>query len=181
MASIDQLTHCLTSRPQPVMIAGVSVRNFQSDKDIHSFLLLRQQAFARQRLGVRSWTLADFASEFSQKWWWKPQPMWFAEATAAETGTSQIVGTITLALRGNSHIDAKPVVHWLAVLPAWRRRGIGRLLLTTLERAAWDDGFRQVWLETHQAWSAAAAFYHAAGYLPVQTLLSVAGGDCRKG
>ena len=59
---------------------------------------------------------------------------------------------------------ARPVVHWLAVLPGWRRRGIGRLLLSRLHQDCWDAGYRQVWLETHAAWQAAVRLYRELGY-----------------
>ncbi len=43
---------------------------------------------------------------------------------------------------------------------------MGRLLMVHLERAAWDAGYREVFLETHAAWQAAANFYEALGYRP---------------
>ena len=33
-----------------------------------------------------------------------------------------------------------------------------------LETACWDLGYRQIWLETHEAWAAASAFYETLGY-----------------
>ena len=36
--------------------------------------------------------------------------------------------------------------------------------MTNLEQAAWDEGYRQVALETHESWRAAAALYDALGY-----------------
>jgi GNAT superfamily N-acetyltransferase len=61
-----------------------------------------------------------------------------------------------------------PVVHWLLVDPAWRRRGVGRLLMLHLELAAWHDGYREIELETHAGWGAAVAFYQSMGYAPVR-------------
>jgi GNAT superfamily N-acetyltransferase len=109
---------------------------------------------------VGDWDEADFRREFLNKPWWSPKRMWFAEGQGSE---SPIVGTVTLAVRGEGP-HAKPVVHWLAVLPGYRRRGIGRLLMATLEAAVWDAGGRQVWLETHSAWAEAARLYAALGY-----------------
>ena len=56
------------------------------------------------------------------------------------------LGGVTLAIR-EGRAGTVPVVHWLVVHPAWRRRGIGRLLMSHLERAAWDDGWREVEVE----------------------------------
>jgi hypothetical protein len=33
-----------------------------------------------------------------------------------------------------------------------------------LEQAAWDDGYREVHIETHAGWSAAIALYSKRGY-----------------
>jgi GNAT superfamily N-acetyltransferase len=119
---------------------------------------LRERAFAREKLGVRQWDVADFRAEFLDRSWWRPDWMWFAEEPLAG-----LVGTVALALRQSADATV-PVVHWLCVLPAWRRRGIGRLLMTNLEQAAWDEGYRQVALETHESWRAAAALYDALSY-----------------
>ena len=75
------------------------------------------------------------------------------------------VGSVTLARRGDPPHD-KPVVHWLLVLPGYRRRGIGQLLTATLEAAVWDAGGRQVWLETHAGWADAVRLYTRLGYRP---------------
>jgi GNAT superfamily N-acetyltransferase len=119
---------------------------------------LRERAFAREKLGVRRWNVADFRGEFLDRPWWRPDWMWFAEEPLAGP-----VGTVALALRQSAE-GTVPVVHWLCVLPTWRRRGIGRLLMTNLEQAAWDEGYRQVALETHESWRAAAALYDSLGY-----------------
>lgn len=82
--------------------------------------------------------------------------MWFAE-------TDEVAGSITLASRDAGGVS-KPVVHWLMVDPRWRRHGIAKLLLRTLETTVWKMGQRQVWLETHSAWTKAEQFYRAMGY-----------------
>lgn len=171
------LSKPLAQRAELPDLQGIKLRTYRDSGDVDVWLSLRHRAFAREKLGVRRWDRADFEAEFLAKDWWSPERLWFAEAKA-ETSlatvrspldratTSRAVGTITLALRGAA-ADAKPVVHWLAVLPEWRRRGVGRLLLATLEAACWDAGFREVRLETHAAWTSAIRFYQATGYRPV--------------
>lgn len=163
MAIVMQLTRVLSRRPVVPAVDGVRLRNYQGPADAETWLDLRRRAFARQQVGVGDWDEADFRREFLDKTWWRPEAMWFAEADA-HAGTST-VGMITLAERGDG-LGARPVVHWLAVLGSHRRRGIGHLLVATVEAAAWDAGFRQVWLETHSAWKEAARLYEALGYLP---------------
>jgi GNAT superfamily N-acetyltransferase len=132
------------------------VRTFGGEADIDRWLELRARAFADQKPAVRAWTRHDFEAEFLAKPWWSHERMWFAETQAT-------VGSVTLAIRGRPP-DELPVVHWLMVLPDWRRRGLGRLLVRTLEAACWRTGYRQVGLETHVHWSEANAFYRALGY-----------------
>jgi GNAT superfamily N-acetyltransferase len=164
MPSVLQLTKKLLEPPQIVDLPGFQLRHYRGPEDAEVWLELRRRAFARQKLGVGNWDWADFEREFLAKPWWTPESMLFAESVGP-SGNNMAVGTVTLARRGELP-DARPAVHWLAVLPSHRRRGIGRLLVTALEAAAWDAGSRQVWLETHFQWLEAAELYRALGYVP---------------
>jgi GNAT superfamily N-acetyltransferase len=172
MATVLQLCRQLHSKPQAQSLPGTVVRHYAGDADMAAWLDLRHQAFARKRIGVRQWSADDFHAEFTSRWWWKPESMWLAVSTDANvltplaSSSQQIIGAITLAMRGEADqsAQARPVVHWLVVHPRWRRRGIGRLLLSQLESAAWDAGHRELWLETHVAWEAAVKFYQSQGY-----------------
>jgi GNAT superfamily N-acetyltransferase len=95
--------------------------------------------------------------------WWRPEWTWLAIPLEKAIP----IGAVTLALREGAH-STIPVVHWLLVDPAWRRRRIGRLLISHLELAAWNNGWREVELETHANWTAAVAFYQSIGYAPVR-------------
>lgn len=177
MASVLQLKKPLFKRHQTIDVKGFAVRSFDAEADIQHWLELRNQAFAKQRLGVRQWDHEDFVREFFQHWWWQPDRMWLAEidqgSSVVDLGNPgkgsnprQLIGSVTLAMRGEQD-SAKPVVHWLMVHPRWRRRGVARLLMAHLEVAAWDVGHRELWLETHVAWEAAAKFYEALGFRPM--------------
>lgn len=165
MATVVQLSKVLDRRPEPVVLPGLRLRHYGGADDVLPWLRLREAAFARQRLGVRQWTPEEFRAELLDKPWWSNERMWLAEAVAAG-GLPQLVGTITWADRATAS-EVRPAIHWLAVAPAWRRRGVGRLLLSALEASCWDAGFRQIWLETHIAWNAAGDFYRRQGYQPV--------------
>ena len=164
MGSVIQLTRRLSQRPTICEVPSVRLRHYAGSEDVERWLELRRRAFARQRVGVGDWNAADFAREFLDKPWWSPERMWLAE-TSSWTGRAKAVGTVTLARRGKPPED-KPAMHWLAVLPGYRRRGIGRLLAATVEAAVWDAGGRQVWLETHAAWKEALQLYERLGYEP---------------
>ena len=160
--TVLQMSHELFAEPEVRSPDGVQLRNYQGPQDIDLWIEIRSRAFARQKVGVRKWDYGDFEAEFISKPWWDPRSMWLAEAIAP--GSLPLpVGTVTLARRGDPPRD-KPVVHWLAVVPSYRQRGIGRLLIAALEKACWDAGHREVRLETHAAWTEALEFYEALGY-----------------
>ncbi len=139
------------------------MRNIVIPDDVATWLTLRDRAMADQIPRVRTWSESDFDSEMRSKPWWRADRMWLAFADEVESP----VGAVTLALREGSAATV-PVVHWLLVEPAWQRRGVGRLLMSHLELAAWSDGWREIELETHAGWPAAVAFYQSIGYAPVR-------------
>jgi GNAT superfamily N-acetyltransferase len=156
MAKILHLVRALAQAPCLAGPEGVRLRTYVVPADTAVWLDLRTRAFAGSPLGVRPWTADDFDREFLAKPWWRAEHLWFAESDSP-------VGTVTLAFRGAGEA-ARPVVHWLAVAPEWRRRGIGRLLVSAVEARAWELGYREVWLETHAAWEEAVRLYRALGY-----------------
>jgi GNAT superfamily N-acetyltransferase len=100
--------------------------------------------------------------------------MWLAEPTDHRSSPGArsappsrsarpVFGTITLGMRGPAN-SPQPVVHWLLVAGAWRRQGVGRLLLGAVERECWGRGFRQLNVQTLSSWTEAVAFYQAMGF-----------------
>jgi GNAT superfamily N-acetyltransferase len=176
---VRQVSKRLEHRPMAEIDQAAVIREFGGDMDVAPWLDLRHRAFARERLGVREWTAADFRAEFTSRWWWRPDWMWLAEVEqtssilpfslpAEAAGTPKtLIGSVVLAMRGEPE-KARPVVHWLIVHPRWRRRGIARAIMSHLEAAAWDAGHREIFLETHSAWIAAGKFYKALGYRDVR-------------
>jgi GNAT superfamily N-acetyltransferase len=149
--------------PDAVDVPGFSVRNIAIPADVAGWLVLRDRAMVDQSPRIRTWSAADFFSEMQSKSWWHTDRMWLA--FAAELAAP--VGAVTLALREGAD-STIPVVHWLLVDPAWRRRGVGRMLMAHLELAAWNDGWREIELETHAGWASAVAFYQSIGYAPLR-------------
>lgn len=158
-----QLTKTLVERPPACDVMGTQLRPFEGEQDIDIWLGLRDRAFARERVGVGVWTHDDFHREFLDKWWWQPERLWFAELLGDGATVPRVVGTVTLADRG-SEAEPRPVVHWLAVLPQYRRCGMARALMAALETHCWDRGWKHVALETHRKWQRAIAFYEELGY-----------------
>ncbi len=168
MATVLQLVRrlqgCRAVSPPP----GWRLRHYAGPADVDVWLALREASFAASPITVRRWTADDFARELIAKSWWRPEAVWFVEATeglgsSASASAPFAIGTATLARRGPAG-GGKPVIHWLAVAPEYRRRGVGRLLVAQLEWLVWQSGGREVALETHAAWTDAVAFYRALGY-----------------
>ena len=157
MLPILRFAKLLHARPEPSP-ASASIRCFAGAGDVSAWLALCDTAFAGLTASGRRRTADDFEREFTAKPWWSPERMWFAED---EVGN--VVGSATLGRSGLPPDDV-PCVLWLMVDPRYRRRGIGRALLTTLEQAAWDSGERRLTLETHAAWRDAVRLYERCGY-----------------
>lgn len=163
MTAVLQMTRALEERGVARPTPGLTVRTFSGPQDIDRWLDLRHAAFAGESVPAGLWTRQDFQNQMLGKPWWSDDTMWFAETASEKKEDRQAVGMITLAMRGSAS-NLKPVIHWLAVLPQWRRQGVGRLLVRTLEAHCWDAGLREVLLETHSQWKAAVKFYEALGY-----------------
>ncbi len=163
MSSVLHLRKRLDAPPAAFQVAGIAVRHIELPTDLEAWLKLRQRAIAWLKPAARSWTTDDFQTEMVDKPWWRAERTWLA----FEANQSQLVGSVTLAVR-DAQDTTTPVVHWLLVDPAHRRCGVGRLLISYLEQAVWDASWREVQMETHVRWSAAAAFYHSIGYEPLR-------------
>jgi GNAT superfamily N-acetyltransferase len=161
MPGILHLRRELRESPAVLEVPGISVRNMVLPDDVQPWLALRDRATADQTPRARSWAKSDFHSEMLIKPWWRSDRTWLAIV-----GERRLAGSVTLALREGA--ATVPVVHWLLVDPAYRRRGIARLLVSHLERAAWDAGWRGIQLGTHAGWTAAVAFYQSIGYAPIR-------------
>ena len=180
---ILQLRKKLTEPPLPAPLPeNVSIRTYATQHDARAWLDLRSLAFSKQQRGVQSWDQADFEREFLLKQWWTPARMWLAELPPLECSTEvptsplsllrptpgqpQLIGTVTLAERALPN-EKRYVLHWLLVAPRWRGQGIATALTARLEAAVWELGGRAVYLETHTAWTEAAALYRKLGYKEV--------------
>jgi GNAT superfamily N-acetyltransferase len=191
MISVLHLRKELDHLPAKLSVAGVGIRSLVVPGDIDAWLALRERATAELNPAVRQWSRDDFLAEMVHQTWWHEAWTWLAVDERQVAGDlrvagparrsspaifehehgAQLIGAVTLAVRKGIQMRM-PVIHWLLVDPAWRRCGVGRMLISHLERAAWDAGWREVQLETHAGWSEAVAFYQSIGYAPLPRVRS---------
>ncbi|MGA3325809.1 MAG: GNAT family N-acetyltransferase [Terriglobia bacterium] len=88
----------------------------------------------------------------------------------SQTWIAEEAGKITGFLIANR--EPRKILHIVTidVLKAWRRRGVGSLLMDAAEQWAGDHGLRLIGLETAQDNFAAQRFYEARGYRKVDEI-----------
>jgi GNAT superfamily N-acetyltransferase len=132
----------------------MAVRPFRIQADIDPWLELRSAAFKSEHPPAGAWTPDDFHREFIAKPWWSPDRLWVVEPLAG----GPFAATIGLIVPAPNQ-PRRAALHWLAVRPASRGTGLGSFLIRHAERAAWEAGARELWIETHAGWQAATALY----------------------
>jgi ribosomal-protein-alanine N-acetyltransferase len=88
----------------------------------------------------------------------------------SQTWVAEEAGKITGFLI--AHREPRKILHIVTidVLKAWRRRGVGTLLMDAAEQWARDQGLRMIGLETAQDNLVAQRFYAARGYRKVDEI-----------
>lgn len=120
--------------------------------DLHDLLRLERTVFAADALAIRSWRRFLVSRR--------------AQALVLEQDDT-LAGAILLLHRPGHRLAR---IYSLAVAPARRGRGFGRLLLTAAEAAAVENGALAVRLEVAVANQTAQALYRSAGYQPITAI-----------
>ncbi|TVQ08642.1 MAG: GNAT family N-acetyltransferase [Leptolyngbya sp. DLM2.Bin27] len=98
------------------------------------------------------------AREVEACYWETGGEFWVVENAGELVGT----GAYRPTHRGPRAVDLRKMF----LLPQARGQGLGRYLLTTLETAAAQRGFAEIWLETASVLKQAVGLYEASGYAP---------------
>ena len=114
------------------------------------------------------WDEAWFEREFSEGTGEKI--IWLALQEGRSGGT--LMGSVVLDLGDPSkasaanppNVPSAATINWLAVLPEWRRGGIGSALVCLAETEAWRRGRSAVQVETLMTWQPAVQLYRRMGY-----------------
>lgn len=87
---------------------------------------------------------------------------WLARADMV---SNRAIGLVTLVAAGPAGAE-RHSIGWLLVEPGHRRQGVGTDLVRAALAEAARAGATDVWVETHAAWPAAAAFWQRLGFMP---------------
>ena len=96
-----------------------------------------------------------------------------------EIRPDQVIGFVTLRETSEDALE----LHVMGVLPAWRRRGVGRALVERAASYARAEGYSLLHVKTlaptdpDPGYAATRAFYAAAGFRPLEILPRVWGPD----
>ncbi len=161
MATVLRFSKVLVSSTRPPGRHGqLAVRRYRWPTDTARWLQIQRAAWEPLR-GARPWVEADFRREWLARPAWRSDQILLAYERPRPTQTVGAIG-----YRPSVHDpDTTGCLLWLAVVPAWQRRGAGRLLVATLERQCYTAGLRQLELETLDGWTAAVALYQQLGYV----------------
>ncbi len=99
-----------------------------------------------------------------------------ADSAVFVADAGHLIGVAVGQMRAAPEFSVFIQQHWgvldgLVVDPAWRRRGIGKLLARSVESWAIDSGAVWVELNVYEVNPDALRFYQALGYLPLSTKL----------
>lgn len=137
------------------------VRTYRDFSDAARWLAVRNAALLGRVAAGRPWDERDFRREFLDKPHWRPDWMWFAEDRSGQDDATAGVAVMT----ANQHTAPSVAsIQWLLVRPERQRQGVGRLLLSAIEAAAWEAQRTTLVVETLSEWTDAIAFYKFCGF-----------------
>ena len=150
--TMERLT--LDNLPSPADEGALTIRSYRSGDEIAWASI--QAAADRYNMITPSLFIREFGCNFSEH----TKRILFAVSPRKE-----LVGA-SAAWWGSSSADQWGRVHWVAVLPAWQRQGIGRKLLVATCRRLRQLGHEKAFLTTAPVRKEALRLYLALGFMP---------------
>ena len=159
---VIHLRRRLETSPQAFAVEGVRVIEVRGKADRRRWLAVQNEVFAPLAGRTRPWTMEDVARELAERPGGAKPRAWLA----VEEGSGDDAPALGAVALGPWMAEPRKTasIGWLAVRPAARRCGVGRLLLCVVEAAAREAGYEQIIAETSDAWHQAVAFYQRMGY-----------------
>jgi ribosomal protein S18 acetylase RimI-like enzyme len=137
-------------------VSNVLVRSWQSG-DESAWLYIHQAADS-----LNVFDESTFQNEFDSD----PQVLAQRQVYAVLDG-NRLIGTATAWFPEEGVNPTLGRIHWVAVLPSWQGRGVGRALVSEALTRLAALGYSAAYLSTSQLRKPAISLYHGLGFEPV--------------
>ena len=146
----------LTNLPEAKPPAGYRVRTYETGDDA-AFVRIKNAAFMTENGNGRAWTAANFQKEYLDSPYFKPERVLFAVYNGEPVGT-------TTAWTAMNHAKEVGLIHWVAVVPEHRRKGLGWVLNVRAVHKLKELGYGEAILNTSETLESAVRLYHRLGF-----------------
>ncbi|OGG47811.1 MAG: hypothetical protein A3F84_12775 [Candidatus Handelsmanbacteria bacterium RIFCSPLOWO2_12_FULL_64_10] len=138
---------------------GYAIRAYR-DGDAGAFVRVKNAAFAGETGSGRAWTSEDFRKEYLESPHFRPERVFFAVCGEEPVGT-------TTAWTWTHEGREVGLIHWVAVVPEHRGKGLGEALNVRALHHLREMGYREAVLNTNASHKAAVRLYHRLGFQDV--------------
>ena len=146
----------LTDLPEAQPPAGYRIRTYETGDDA-AFVRIKNAAFMSENGGGRAWTAADFQKEYLDSPYFRPERVLFAVYNGEPVGTT----TAWTAMNRGREVG---LIHWVAVVPQHRKKGLGWVLnVRTLQKLK-ELGYGEAILNTSETLESAVRLYRRLGF-----------------
>ena len=146
----------LTNLPEAKTPGGYRVRTYETGDD-EAFVRIKNAAFMTENGGGRAWTAADFQKEYLDSPYFKPERVLFAVYNGEPVGTT----TAWTAMNRGKEVG---LIHWVAVVPQHRKKGLGWVLNVRAVHKLKELGYGEAILNTSETLESAVRLYHRLGF-----------------
>ncbi len=136
--------------------AGYRIRTYETGDDT-TFVRIKNAAFMSENAGGRAWTSADFEKEYLDSPYFDPKRVLFAICG------DEPVGTTTAWTATNQGRDVG-LIHWVAVVPEHRSKGLGWVLNVRALHKLRALGYGEAILNTSETLESAVRLYRRLGF-----------------
>jgi mycothiol synthase len=149
----------LEAVPPARLPEGYAFRTYR-EGDAGAFVRIKNAAFAGETGAGRAWTPEDFQKEYLESPYFRPERVFFAACGEELVGTT----TAWTAMHEGREVG---LIHWVAVTPGHRGRGVGEALNARALCHLKEMGYREAVLSTNASLRAAVRLYHRLGFQEV--------------
>ncbi len=146
----------LTDLPEAEPPAGYRIRTYETGDDA-AFVRIKNAAFMVENGGGRAWTGADFEKEYLGSPYFEPGRILFAICGEEPVGTT----TAWTAMNRGREVG---LIHWVAVVPEHRKKGLGWVLNVRALHKLKALGYGEAILNTSESLKSAVRLYRRLGF-----------------